>query len=92
MAALAFNVSKMVSMSKTSTPPSTKPFICSVYAATTSSKVTARKPGLFTSGESDNVLLSGPIAPATNRGLAGSCAVYLSAAFLAHFAEATFIS
>ena len=72
IAALAFSVSNMVSMSRISAPPSTSPFICSVYAISTSSKVTARYPGLFTSGERERVLFSGPMAPATKHGFEGS--------------------
>src|ERR1700738_1384788 len=37
-----------------------------------SSKETARKPGSLTTGDTDKVLLVGPSAPATKRGLAGS--------------------
>ncbi len=49
-----------------------------------SSKVSAPKPGLLTSGDRLNVLLSGPIAPATKRGLRDPVFVYLSAARRAH--------
>jgi hypothetical protein len=75
MAAFAFRVSKMVSMSKRSTPPSTSPRASSPYASLSSSKVTFLKPGLFTSGEREAVLLVGPKAPATNRGLSGVLSV-----------------
>ena len=93
MAAFALSVSKMVSINNRSTPPSIKPLICCVYAATTSSKVTALKPGLFTSGDKDNVLFNGPIAPATNFGivLPVSALKRLTASF-AHCADATFNS
>ena len=77
MAALAFSVSKIVSISSRSTPPSASAAICSAYAAWTWSKVTARYAGSSTRGDSDRVTFSGPIEPATNRpaglvrGLAG---------------------
>ncbi len=67
-AALAFRVSKTVSMSSRSTPPSRSATICSPYTSASWSKVTARKPGRSTSGESDAVRLVGPMDPATQRG------------------------
>ena len=67
-AALAFSVSKMVSTRNTSTPPSNSARACSRYEATSSSKVTLRAPGSFTSGEIDAVLGVGPKAPAAKRG------------------------
>ncbi len=42
-AAFAFSVSKIVSISSRSTPPSASAAICSAYDALTRSKVTARK-------------------------------------------------
>ena len=68
-AALAFNVSKTVSTNNKSTPPSTKASTCCLYAILNSSKVTALKPGSFTSGDILAVLFVGPIDPATKRGL-----------------------
>ena len=68
-AAFAFKVSKMVSINNTSAPPSTKPFTCSSYAVTSSSKVMALYPGSFTLGESESVRLVGPMDPATNFGI-----------------------
>ena len=67
MAALAFSVSKIVSISSRSTPPSARALICSAYAACTWSKVTARYAGSSTFGDSDRVTFSGPTDPATNR-------------------------
>jgi hypothetical protein len=61
-----------------------------VYAATSSSKVTLRKPGSFTSGEIEAVREVGPSTPATKRGL--SAVEYSSAASRATFAPATFSS
>ena len=43
IAAFAFSVSKTVSISRRSTPPSARPRICSAYASRTSSKLAARK-------------------------------------------------
>ncbi len=71
IAAFAFSVSKMVSMSSRSAPPSTSPRAASLYASFNSSKVMFRKPGLFTSGDREAVRLVGPKAPATKRGLSG---------------------
>ena len=51
-----------------------------------------RKPGSFTSGESDAVRVVGPSAPATKRGLSGFLASQVSAASRASFAAATFNS
>src|SRR6266702_3741188 len=67
MAAFAFSVSKIVSISSRSTPPSASAAICSAYDALTWSKVTARKAGSSTLGETERVTLSGPTEPATNR-------------------------
>jgi hypothetical protein len=67
IAAFALSVSKIVSIRRRSTPPSRRAAICSAYAATTSSKVTARKDGSSTFGERERVTLSGPREPATNR-------------------------
>ena len=71
IAALALRVSKIVSMSSRSTPPSTRPLVASAYAATSWSKVTLRAPGSLTSGEIDAVRVVGPSAPATYRGRSG---------------------
>ncbi len=67
IAAFAFSVSKIVSMSSTSAPPSTSPRIASAYPSTSRSNVTARKAGSFTRGEIERVWLVGPTEPATNR-------------------------
>ena len=72
IAALALSVSKIVSTSSRSAPPSTRPAACSAYAATSSSKLVLRKPGSLTSGEIDAVRLVGPSPPATKRGRDGS--------------------
>ena len=71
IAALAFSVSKIVSSSSRSAPPSISPRTCSRYASRTCAKVVARNAGLLTSGEIDSVRLVGPIAPATKRGRSG---------------------
>src|ERR687898_268181 len=71
IAAFAFRVSKIVSTSSRSTPPSTSPRAASLYASLRSSKVTFLKLGLFTSGDREAVRLVGPMAPATKRGLSG---------------------
>ena len=68
-AAFALSVSKIVSTNNKSAPPSNKPFACSEYAITNSSNVIARKPGSFTLGDKDKVLLVGPNAPATYFGI-----------------------
>ena len=65
IAALALRVSKMVSISSTSTPPSRSAAICWRYASARSRNVITRKPGSSTLGESESVTLVGPIAPAT---------------------------
>ena len=90
IAALALRVSKIVSTSSRSTPPSTRPWASSRYAATSSSKVTLRAPGSLTSGEIEAVRLVGPIEPATYRGLSGVLAS--SAAARASDAAARLIS
>ena len=74
IAALALSVSKIVSISSRSTPPSASAWICSAYAAVTSSNVTARYAGSSTRGDSDSVTFSGPTEPATNRPPASSAA------------------
>ncbi len=84
---MQLSVSNTVSTSKMSAPPSIKAIICSEYAFTSWSNVTALKPGLFTSGEMDAVLLVGPIEPATNLGLEGSLRVISSATSFAIFAD-----
>lgn len=73
-AALALSVSKMVSTSSMSTPPSYSPSSCSKYASTTSSYVMPRNAGFSTLGDTLSVLLVGPTAPATNLGPASGCA------------------
>ncbi len=85
-AAFALRVSKIVSISSRSTPPSASAAICSAYASRTCSKVTARYDGSSTRGDSDRVTFSGPIEPATNRPPTSS------AAWRASRAPATFIS
>jgi len=55
-----------------------------------SSKLTARKPGRFTSGERDAVRFVGPMEPATKRGRVASLAVAASAARRATSAAALF--
>ena len=92
IAALAFRVSKIVSMSSASQPPSIRPRTCSAYAARSWSNVMARNDGSFTSGESESVRLVGPIDPATRRRRCGVRAVKASAASRASRAAATFIS
>jgi hypothetical protein len=85
-------VSKIVSTSRMSAPPSQRPATESVYVATSSSKLTLRAPGSLTSGEIDAVRLVGPIAPATKRGLSGVRAVHASAHSRAIFAAAWLIA
>ena len=80
IAALALSVSKIVSISRRSAPPSSSPLTCSAYALRSSSKVTARKPGLATSGEIEAVRLVGPMAPATKRGRPSSLCATSAAA------------
>ncbi len=80
IAALAFSVSKIVSIRSRSTPPSASAFICSAYAAYTSSNDTARYAGSSTRGESDKVTFSGPTDPATRRPPASSAACRASSA------------
>ena len=92
MAAFAFNVSKMVSTIRMSTPPSTNPQTCSTYASFIASNVIARKVGSLTSGEIDKVLFVGPSAPATKRGRSGVCADHLLAARFATRAASRFNS
>ena len=67
-AAFALRVSKMVSTSRRSAPPSTRPWAPSPYVATSWSNVTFRNPGSFTSGDSEALRLVGPSTPATKRG------------------------
>ena len=71
IAALLLSVSKIVSMTSRSAPPSTSPRACSRYASTIVSKSMLRAPGSLTSGEIDPVRFSGPMAPAAHRGLVG---------------------
>ena len=92
IAALAFRVSKIVSMRIASTPPSINASIWMQYAEQSSSNVSARYAGLFTSGLIEQVLFVGPTEPATNLGLSGFMAVNSSATFLARRAAARFIS
>ena len=86
IAALAFSVSKIVSISSRSTPPSASAAICSAYASLTWSKDTVRNAGSSTRGDSDSVTFSGPTDPATSRPPASS------AAWRASRAPARFIS
>ena len=92
IAALELSVSKIVSISRTSTPPSIKARTCSAYASRTWSNVTARRLASSTEGEIDNVRLSGPSDPATNRGRVGSAAVHRSATSRATRAAARLMS
>ena len=91
-AALAFSVSKIVSTSRMSAPPSSNPRIDSVYASTSASNVTPRAPGSSTFDEIDAVRFVGPRTPATNRGRPGSRASNSSATRRASAAPATFSS
>ncbi len=91
-AALEFSESNTVSSSSKSTPPSSKPRVCSEYAPTSWSKVTARNAGLWTSGERDADLLVGPSAPATKHTRPGCAAITASAATRALRPPATFSS
>jgi hypothetical protein len=91
-AALAFSVSKIVSTIRRSTPPSTSARAATLYASLTWSKLTARKPGSFTSGESESVRFIGPSTPATQRGRPGDLAVCASATSRAMRAPARFSS
>ena len=90
MAALAFKVSKIVSIIRRSAPPSNRPRVCSEYAATSWSKFTFRYSGLETSGDSEAVLLVGPMLPQTKRGFPGVSTVTLAAALQAISADALF--
>jgi len=92
MAAFALSVSKMVSSSSRSQPPSTSPRTCSSYASRSASNVMVRNAGSFTSGEMDSVRLVGPIEPATRRGRSGVFVVHSAAAALASFVASTFSS
>src|SRR5690606_34833545 len=92
IAAFELSVSKMVSISSISTPPSTSARICSLYAILKSSKFAALNIGSSTLGLIEAVLLVGPIEPATNLGLSGVLALYSSAASRAILAAARFIS
>ena len=65
IAALALSVSKIVSISSRSQPPSISPRACSAYASRSASKVDARNVWSLTSGEMERVRLVGPMAPAT---------------------------
>ena len=92
IAAFAFNVSKIVSTSRRSAPPSTRPAAASRYAVSSSSQLTPRAAGSLTSGLIDAVRLVGPSDPATYRGRPGSARSAASAASRARRAAATFIS
>ncbi len=82
IAAFALRGSKIVSISSRSTPPSTRPRICSAYAAFTWSKVCVRYPGSSTRGDNVRVMFSGPTEPATNRSPADSRAMRAPATFM----------
>ncbi len=71
-AALALRVSMWVSGKSRSTPPSISAIAWALNASTSSRNVTERKPGSLTSGDSEALLLVGPIEPATQRGLPSS--------------------
>ena len=91
-AAFMLSVSMWVSAIRMSTPPSRRAAACSRYEAASSSKVIARAPGSLTSGESDAVLVVGPIEPTTQRGRwAGSAATKASTASRATRAAARLI-
>ena len=62
-AALAFNVSKIVSTNNISAPALMSAIACSSYISAKKSKSTSLYPGSFTLGEMDVVLFVGPIAP-----------------------------
>lgn len=63
-----------------------------MYAATTCSNVDLRFDGSLESGEIESVMFSGPIAPATKRGLFGVSALYFSVARFATRAASTLSS
>ena len=84
-AALAFNVSNIVSMSNKSAPPSISPVIWSVYVSTSSSHEMLLAAGSSTDGEIDRLRLVGPTLPATQH-------LCPSAAVRAKRAAARFIS
>ena len=86
IAAFAFSVSKIVSISRRSTPPSRRPRICSAYASYTWSKEIVRNEASSTLGDMESVTFSGPIEPATHP---RPCR---SVASLARRAPSTFIS
>ena len=90
MAALAFRVSKIVSIRNISTSQSARVSACSLYVATNSSNVTSLYAGFITSGEIDAVLFVGPIEAATNLGFSG--VEYSSATSFAIFTDWTFNS
>jgi hypothetical protein len=69
-AAFAFSVSKIVSTMMMSTPPSTSAVTATLYASFTWSKLTARKPGSFTSGRASSVRFIGPQHAGDEAGLA----------------------
>lgn len=73
-AALAFNVSKIVSTIMMSAPPSTSPLVWSLYATTSSSNVTFRKEGSSTfwvAGSESNLLCM--LVHFEGRGTQGVC-------------------
>ena len=90
-AAFMLSVSMWVSGNRRSTPPSRRARACCLNAATSSAKLTARKPGSLTSGDSDAVLVVGPIEPATQRTFLSSCSAR-SAARRATWAAARLMS
>ena len=63
-----------------------------LYSNPSSSKLVFLNPGSFTSGESEAVLLVGPIMPATKRGLFGVFFVAASHAARASFAASSLSS
>lgn len=81
----------MVSTMRMWQPPSIRPSVCCLYAATTPSQSQLRAPGSSTEGEMESVRLVGPMAPATRRGLWGSSAVTSLAASTAS-SDATLLS
>jgi hypothetical protein len=91
-AAFALSVSKTVSTSSRSTPPSSSARAASWYAATSASKLILRNPGSLTSGEMDAVFEVGPRAPATKRWRDGSRCCASAAASRARRAAARLMS
>jgi hypothetical protein len=92
IAAFALSVSKTVSISSRSAPPSTSAAAASSYASARAANDVFRAPGSFTSGEMLAVRLVGPSTPATYRGREGSAASNSSATARARRAPSRFNS